>query len=349
MPDAIIRSILKNFFKVAFSLIILSIFFYIMLPFLISIILGGILALALIPFVDYFIRRGFKRETSVFIFTLLSGIIGLIPVVAFFVHGSRVISKLLLESNMSQFSDKLSKSSYKLIDHLSTLYGIDNEMLRTKFGNIIIYGGNSLSASFNSFVSETPTILMMGAVTTLSVYCFLRESDKIRKLFDRYFYFNVANGNKFIRMFKVCCREVFFSNIITGVVQATIVSTGALIFGVGDFFLIFFMTFVVSFIPVIGAAPVAAVLGVVCFMDARFVPGVGMMIVAGVAGVSDNLLRPLMGSFGVVKVHPFIGLLAVIGGVIMFGLPGLFIGPLVVSLSFGALPIIIDEYFPANT
>ena len=40
---------------------------------------------------------------------------------------------------------------------------------------------------------------------------------------------------------------------------------------------------------------------------------------------------------------PFIGFLAVIGGVIMLGLPGLFIGPLIVTIIFGALPIVINE------
>jgi predicted PurR-regulated permease PerM len=45
-------------------------------------------------------------------------------------------------------------------------------------------------------------------------------------------------------------------------------------------------------------------------------------------------------------VSPFIGLLAVVGGVIVMGLPGLFVGPLIASLVFGALPIIFDEYFP---
>ncbi len=348
MSDAMVSSILKNFFKFAFSFLILAVFFYIMQPFIIAILLGGILALALIPCVDYFIRRGFKRHTSVLIFSLISGSIGLIPVIAFFIHGSRVISQLLHESNMTQFTDRLSRSSYKFVDYLSTLYGLDNKAVKAKFASLILYGSNSLSKSFNDFVGETPMILMMGAITTLSVYCFLRESDKIRKLFDRYFYLNVDNSNKFVHMFKVCCREVFFANIITGVVQAIIVSAGALIFGVGDFFLVFFITFVCSFIPVIGAAPIAALLGVICFMDARLGAGAGLMVVAAIAGISDNVLRPLMGSMGEVKVHPFIGLLAVIGGVIMFGLPGLFIGPLVVTLSFGALPIIIDEYFPAH-
>lgn len=349
MSDILISSILKNFFKIVFSFLLLSFFLYIISPFLISIVLAGILALALIPFVDYFIRKGFKRKTSVLIFTLLSAFIGMIPIVAFFIHGSKVLSKLLLDASMSHLSERFSSSSYKLLDSFSSFYGLDHTMIRGKFATLLVYAGNSMAGTFNTFVGEAPTIMMMGAVTSLALYCFLRESDKIRRLFDRYFYFNHVNGNKFIMMFKVCCREVFFSNIITGLVQATLVTAGALIFGVGDIFLVFFITFVFSFVPIIGSGPVAAVLAVSCFMDARLGAGAGMLITATVAGVSDNVLRPWLGSLGEVKVHPFIGLLGVIGGVLMFGLPGLFIGPLIVSLSFGALPIIIEEYFPPNT
>lgn len=43
---------------------------------------------------------------------------------------------------------------------------------------------------------------------------------------------------------------IFFTNIITGIIQATIVSLGAFFFEVGDFFLVFFITFSVSFIPI---------------------------------------------------------------------------------------------------
>ena len=71
-----------------------------------------------------------------------------------------------------------------------------------------------------------------------------------------------------------------------------------------------------------------------------------MLTIALVAGVSDNIIRPYLSSKGNVETNPIIGLIAIIGGVTMFGLPGLFIGPLVVSVFFGVLPIILDEYFP---
>lgn len=346
MKDTFIKLVTRNFFKLGFALIMLLLFLYIMMPFMISIVLGGILAMALAPFVDFFIKRGLKRGASLVVFSLLLFLVGLIPVVAFFVRGSRVVSELIHESNFSELSQKLTLTSYKFIDHVSSLYGLDSTLVKSKMNTLVVYIGSFLSTTFSDFVAELPTVFMVGLVTILSVYCFLSESDRIRGLFDQYFYFTKKNGDNFIHMIKVCCREVFFSNIITGILQSTIVSVGALVFGVGDFFLVFFITFIVSFIPILGAAPVAAFLGLVCFMDGRMGAGLGMMIVAAFSGLSDNIIRPFLGSLGAVEVHPFIGLLAVIGGVIMFGLPGLFIGPLVASLIFGALPIIVEEYFP---
>lgn len=346
MKDTLINLVVKNFFKISFAALMVGLFFYIMMPFMISILLGGILAMALAPFVDFFMKRGLSRGTSLIVFSLGLGLVGLIPVIGFFIRGSRVVSEILHESNFSQLSQKFTVSSYRMIDQFCSIYGLDNTLVKAKVNTLVIYIGNFLSATFSEFVGELPTIMMVGLITVLAFYCFLNESERIRALFDRYFYFSHKNGNDFIRMIKVCCREVFFSNIITGILQATIVSIGAFIFDVGDFFLVFFITFIVSFIPIIGAAPVAAVLGLICFIESRIGAGIGMMVIAAVSGLSDNIIRPFLGSLGEVEVHPFIGLLAVIGGVIMFGLPGLFIGPLVASLMFGAIPIIIEEYFP---
>lgn len=327
-------------------LLILGVFFYIMLPFMLAIILGGILAMALSPFVDFLILRGIGRKLSLAIFTLLLGLVGLIPIIGFFIRGSKVISELLSESNFAEFSQKLTVASFKLIEQFCKIYGLDSAMAKNQVNQLIIYTGNSISLSFKHFIGELPLIIMVGSITTLSVYFFLSQSDKIRQLFNRYFYLNEKNSEDFILMLKVCCREVFFTNIMTGILQATIVSLGAYFFGVGDFFLVFFITFVVSFVPIVGAAPVAIMIALFCFSEGLPGPAGGMLIIAAVTGISDNVIRPFLGSVGSVEVHPFIGLLAVIGGVISFGFPGLFIGPMVASIYSGALPIIIDQYFP---
>ncbi len=337
---------MTNFFKIAFILTILSVFFYILVPFLLAIILGGILAMALSPFVDFFILRGVSRKWSLIIFTALLAVIGFVPVIGFLIRGSKILSDMIHTSTFAQFSLKLTVAISNLIEKFSAVYGIDPSMAQRQVSNLLIYISAQLSLIFSQFLSELPLIFMVGAVTILSVYFFLSQSDRTRQLFNRYFYLNEKNGDDFIRMVKLCCREVFFANIITGLVQALIVSAGAYFLNAGDFFLVFFITFVVSFVPVVGAAPVAIVIALICFSDGQSSAAGGMLVIAAVTSVTDNIIRPYLGTLGAIDVHPFIGLLAVIGGVISFGFPGLFIGPMVASIYFGALPIIVEEYFP---
>ncbi len=346
MRENFVDVILKNFLKAAFALSIIGVFLYIMMPFMIYLILGGILAMALTPFVDFFMRRGLSRNVSLVTFSSLLLFLGLIPTIGFFVRGSRVVSEFFQKSDFNQLNHKFTLTVYTLIHKICSIYGVNEKVVRSKYDALAAYAASGLSSSFGDMVYQLPEVVMGGLITILALYCFLKESGQIRHLFDRYFYFNKKNGDAFVIMLKACCREVFFSNIITGVLQAALVSAGAIFFGIGDFFLVFFITFIVSFIPILGAAPVAVILAVLCFMDSRTGAGLGMLAVAAFSGLSDNLIRPLLGSLGVVEVHPFIGLLSVIGGVIMFGLPGLFMGPLITALIFGALPIIIDEYFP---
>ena len=53
----------------------------------------------------------------------------------------------------------------------------------------------------------------------------------------------------------------------------------------------------------------------------------------GVVGLTDNLLRPqLIGSK--INIHPFLILIAVLGGLEFFGPTGIILGPVILSLLF---------------
>ena len=340
--------ILHNAFKLSFAVLVVLLFGYVLIPFIIPLMMGGIFAMALIPFVDFLNRKGLSRDASLVMMSITLGAVVLTPAVAFFLRGSRMVNAVVQQSDMNSIQAKVTKSAYKVIDRFCDLYGFDNEVAKQKFNMLLTSSVNSLSKIFADFMISLPELLMWIFITMLAAYFFLKEGDRIRKMFDRYFNFTDEHGDKFIHMVKLGCQEVFITNIVTGILQATVVSVGGLIFNVGDFYLTFFITFIVSFIPVIGAAPVAAVMAIACFIDNRAGAGVGMLAFSAFAGISDNVLRPYLASLGNVSVHPFIGLLAVIGGVIMLGLPGLFIGPLLASLSFGALPIVIEEYYPST-
>lgn len=348
MKETLINHFLKHFFKVSFVLLIFGLFFYIMLPFLLAIIFGGIIAMALVRFLDFFIKKGLSKNLSLILLSFILGFLGFVPLAAFFIRGSRMIGKHLGSIDVSAMTSRFTAPMKNFNDRINDLYGLDQQFIEVKVTSFLLKFGTALSTALSNFLSELPFVFLISFIILLSVYFFLKESENIRNLFDRYFYFTKNNGDDFIKMLEICCSEVFFSNIVTGFIQAFIVSIGALIFNIGDFYMVFFSTFVLSFIPVIGAAPIAFVLGILCYLETRYGAGTAMMIVAGITSIADNICRSYFGTLGEVSVHPMIGLLAVMGGVIMFGFLGLFIGPLVAAIIFGAIPIVIKEYFPAS-
>jgi predicted PurR-regulated permease PerM len=63
---------------------------------------------------------------------------------------------------------------------------------------------------------------------------------------------------------------------------------------------------------------------------------------AGVISTADNIVRPLVLSRGV-KLHTLLVFFSLLGGVRAFGIIGLFIGPIIVSVAMALLEILEEE------
>lgn len=337
--------IFKNFLKIITAIGIVLAFIFVLSPFLIPLLLGGILAMAFSPFVGYFLKKGRSRRFSVGIISLGLFILGLTPATIVLMRGTKIVGHFLSEQSLLMTKNKIENKVYALLDNFADLNNIDPATAHEKFDNFVNSVGIWSLKLFSDFLSQIPNVAMLSFITILTFYFFLIDEIRIRKWFDRYFNFSNGNGDKFISLIKSSCKEVFFSNVITGFLQATVVAAGAFFSSTGDVFIIFFCAFFLSFIPVIGAGPVGFVVAALAFLDGRAGAGIAMTIVALFAGVFDNLIRPYLTSRGEVEVPVFVSFLSIIGGVLVIGLPGLFLGPLLASLTYGALPIIFDEYF----
>lgn len=336
--------VIKNGLKTLFALTVLIFFLVILSPFLIPVTLGGILAMAFSPFISFFMRKGLSRKRAMQALTLLILLGGIIPTAIFLNRGSHVMMEMMKDPNGLLNGEVFLERSRELIGNVAESTGMPAETMFKQFEKFSENWTKFIYKMFGTFLSEIPEIALMGIITILSTYFFLGNEEKIRELYDRYFYFSELNGQKFLKMLKSSCREVFYANFLTGILQALVVSIGALIAGFGDFFLVFFVTFIFSFVPVIGAAPVAVGLAFFAFLSHNILSGTILLVVAGIAGISDNIIRPYLNSYGEVDVPPFIAFMAVIGGVVIMGLPGLFVAPLTATITFGMVPILFDEY-----
>jgi predicted PurR-regulated permease PerM len=97
-----------------------------------------------------------------------------------------------------------------------------------------------------------------------------------------------------------------------------------------------------SFIPIGGTAIVWIPAVILLFIQGAFLKGIILLFLGiFVIGMADNFLRPMFISART-KIHPLFLFFAVLGGVQVFGLIGLVMGPLIATLSLTLIEIYIQ-------
>jgi len=89
---------------------------------------------------------------------------------------------------------------------------------------------------------------------------------------------------------------------------------------------------VLSIIPSVGSALVWGPAAIILIIQGHVTGGIGLLIFCGVVvGSLDNVLRPILVGKDT-KMHELMIFFGTLGGIIMFGITGIFIGPLIASL-----------------
>lgn len=188
------------------------------------------------------------------------------------------------------------------------------------------------------FLSALPEIALSAMVFFGMLILFVSRANTIKKFFETVDILAESELNDIIDCLKRNCYMTLISTFLIGMLQAAIVAIGASIFGFHEFFLIFIVTFLLSFIPVIGAAPVSFVLAIASFMMDQSGNGIGLLVVSVIAGSIDNIIKPYVFSGDEEGTHPFVALVGIIGAITVFGLPGLLLGPLLLQVGVELIP-----------
>lgn len=331
-------------FRLSTAFLLAGLFLYINWPLLNPILIAAIFAMGADPVVTI-MQRKLRRSRRLCSIILLVGfsVLILIPGINFFYRTTQLIRQTSFkESPIQKQIERLETYANSQLQKLSEKTGFDLNFSQESFRGKLEAIGSSVAQSIVNIFAELPSVLFGTFLILVSMYFFLVESSYFREMLFRFSFMEAERTKEFLTLVRDACRAVLLSNIFVGAIQATIIATGAYIFGYKEFAIIWFLTFVVSFIPIIGAGPVALVLAVASFIEGNIGSGVGLLVTSLIGGTIDNILRPYMLS-GKSEIHPLIGLLSVIGGVLVFGIAGLFFGPLIAILTIQGLPLLLQE------
>jgi predicted PurR-regulated permease PerM len=139
-------------------------------------------------------------------------------------------------------------------------------------------------------------------------------------------------GENAVRLAGQAIRGVARGVVVTALVQALVGGIGLAIAGVPFATLLTAVMFLLA-VAQVGAVPVLALACIWLFWSGETGWGVFLVIVTVIAGTLDNFLRPLLIKQGAANLPLLLIFIGVIGGLISFGLIGIFIGPLVLAVT----------------
>jgi predicted PurR-regulated permease PerM len=144
-----------------------------------------------------------------------------------------------------------------------------------------------------------------------------------------------AQGENAVHLAARAVRAVALGVVVTAIVQAALAGIGLAVAGVPFASILTVLIFILA-VAQIGAAPVLIPVTIWVYSTSGAVWGTGFLVWAIVCTTLDNVLRPVLIRRGADL--PLLLIFAgVIGGLISFGVIGLFIGPVVLAVAYTLL------------
>ena len=145
------------------------------------------------------------------------------------------------------------------------------------------------------------------------------------------------------RKFTQITKHLFSGYILVALYQGTAAFIIMLIFRIEGALLFSVILMFCSFIPIFGAAIVWVPMGIVLCFTNSVLQGIIFLILCGFCvSFLDNFLRPFFLKDRI-NVHPLIIFFSILGGLKVFGINGLLLGPMVVIMFFTVLDLMANQ------
>jgi predicted PurR-regulated permease PerM len=195
-------------------------------------------------------------------------------------------------------------------------------------------------------------VIAIGIVVFVSAfYTFLFEGHRIHEWLLVHSPLSRGNFHRLSSVFAEVGRGLLLGVGLTALLQGVVATIGYLLCGVPQPLVLGLVTVFASLIPSVGSGLVWAPVTLGLAISGRPGAALGMLAIGCFVSVVDNLVRPLLAQYGQLNMNGLLLFLAMLGGIAVFGAPGLLLGPLVVRLAMEGLAMLREsspELFPAD-
>lgn len=316
----------QNIMTTIILAILIVLAFFLLKPILLSIIVGIILAFVFTPLYNIVHKKIKSKNLSAGLVCTSLVVIILLPL-AFLVP-------VIIDQSIKLYVASQNLDFINILENTFPSLFISEEFsaqIGSALSSFITKATNNLMGSLSDFILNLPVLALQFVVVLFTFFFVMRDREDFLGYVKSLLPFTQDIKDKLIKSTRDITASVIYGQIIIGMAQGLVAGLGFIIFGVPNGLLLTILAMVAGIFPIIGPA-IVWIPVVIYFLLVGDSLGIviGITIFGLISGVIDNFLRPIIVSKRT-KMNSLLVLIGMIGGLFLFGVLGLILGPLIIA------------------
>lgn len=334
---------LKPYNQIASSILLgflIVMAFLLIKPMILAIFLGMVLAFLLTPLYRKLLLLIKSRTLSSLIITIL--LIGLIVIPLWF------LTPLLLNQSLEIYT---ASQELDLVTPIKNIFpalfateSISNEMTNVIY-SFVSKVTNATVNAFAKILLNFPTLLLQLLVTLFVFFFTLKDGSKLVKYLQSILPFPKHIEKKLFKSTSDITYSVLYGQVVIGILQGILAGIGFFIFGVNNALFLTLLAAMAGIFPIIGTAIIWVPVAIFTLIGGNVGAFIGISVFGMISSIMENTIKPAFVAKRT-NVNPAIILLGMIGGLMLFGILGIILGPLLLSYLLIVLDVYRDKRIP---
>jgi len=198
---------------------------------------------------------------------------------------------------------------------------------------------NSITNLIAELIRNFPILFLQSLVMFFTFFVALKDQKQLLDYIRSVLPFSKEVEDKLFESSHGITTSVIYGQAVLGVAQGLLLGVGLFLFGVPNALFLTIIASIAGIFPIIGTTIVWVPTVIYLFAMGSFWPALGVMLFGVLASSIDGFVKPIFISKRV-DMHPALVLIGMVGGLLLFGLVGVILGPLI----FAYLFIILEVY-----
>jgi predicted PurR-regulated permease PerM len=337
---------LAPYFLVAILIGTLVLAYYIFAPFLTPLIMAAVFAVLLHPVYARILSQMPRWPSIASLLTVLVSIIViLIPLIAVGTQIGLEARDLYIDLKAGDLRDSAEMWARQIEGAIVARFPAAESYFANAYSDFQMYAESALqwliqhlAGAFSGVAAGVLKFLLF----FVALYYLLRDGPALKEKIVSLSPLSDSYDESVFDRLGLAVNSVVRGNLLIALVQGTLTAIGFTLFGVPHSILWGSTAAIAALIPGVGTGLIFVPTILFMYVSGEAGSAIGLAIWGIFAvGLVDNFLAPQLIGRGI-KLHPFLVLLSVLGGLALFGPVGIFLGPLSVSLLFALLSIYAD-------